>query len=112
MVARNRIGSVGTGYWRISSLVLKAATLAGLIFLLPLALAGRAAERRYLIARHSDCFGRDRRNASMLRLRRLRVFLHFSGISSFSAFLLSGQGCGPLARGSRPLRQTLKPAVA
>ena len=113
MVARNRVGPGRADPWGISSVVLKAAILAGLVFLLPLALACRAVERRYRSARKSDRFGRDRRSAAMLRLRKIRVFLHFSGMSSFSAFLLSGQGRGPLVHGNQPLpRRALEPAAA
>ena len=113
MVARNGVGPGRANPWGISSTVLKAAILAGLVFLLPLALVCRAVERRYRSARKSGRFGHDRRSAAMLRLRKIRVFLHFSGISSFSAFLLSGQGRGPLVRGNQPLpRRALEPAVA
>lgn len=113
MFVRRLVEARKFGSLRFSSVCLKAAILAGLVFLLPLALTSRAVEVRYLAALRSNRFARDRRSASILRIRRLRVFLHFSGISGFSAFLLSGQDMGPLVRSDRTRgRRSLRPALA
>lgn len=98
MVARRQVTQGAADRLRVSDLILKAAILAGLVFLLPLALACRLVEHRYRSARQSSGFGRHRRNVAVLRLRRMRVYLHFSGLSDFAGFLLSGQDVGPLVR--------------
>lgn len=95
MVLRVISRSNGSGHKALPALVLKVAILVGLVFLLPLAAACSAVERRYradLRLGHSG----PRHRPSGRMVRQLRLFLQLSGLATFSAFLLSSDGRGPL----------------
>lgn len=73
---------------------LKIALVLSLGFLLPMAMLCQEIERRYQISRYKGSMDRGVSAHPSRLVRKMYVFVKLSGLSEFSAFLLSPAGCG------------------
>ena len=80
----------------IRSTSLKAAIILSLGFLLPVAMLCQEIERRYQISRYKRSMDRGVYAHPSRIVRKMYVFVKLSGLSDFSAFLLSSAGRGKM----------------
>lgn len=77
---------------RVASL--KVAVVLSLGFLLPVAMLCQEIERRYQISRYKSSMDSGVSACPSRLVRKMYVFVKLSGLSEFSAFLISSAGCG------------------
>ena len=80
----------------IRSASLKVAVVLSLGFLLPVAMLCQEVERRYQISRYKRSMDRGVSARPSRLVRKMYVFVKLSGLSDFSAFLLSSAGRGKM----------------
>ena len=77
---------------------LKAAVVLSLGFLLPVALICQEIERQYKLNKYKSSMDRTMVARTSRLVRKMYIFVKLSGLSDFSAFLLSSTGRGKMRR--------------